>query len=93
MAFPVGIPVPRSAWSCPLLALARPGANAFPYDLRVTAAGVLPELPVVNPVLYFEVGDLTLSTAKALERKALEHRIVSVGRLLTVELCRGRDLI
>jgi hypothetical protein len=59
----------------------------------VTAAGVRPELPVVNPVLHFAVGDLTLSKARALERKALEDRMVSVGRLLTVELCRGRDLI
>lgn len=81
--------MPRSAWIRPLLALARPVANAFLYDLRVTAIGVRPELPVVNPVLHFAVGDLTLSKANALERKAMEDHMVRGGRLLTVELCRG----
>lgn len=80
LAFLVGIPLPRSAWIRPLLVLARTDANAFPKDLIVTAAVLRPELQVVNPVFFVAADDLTLSKAKAFERKALENRrVISPG--------------
>lgn len=43
----------------------------------------------MSPVLHLAVGDLLLTKASALERKALEARMVRGGSLLTVELCCG----
>jgi hypothetical protein len=85
--------VPKSAWSDPLLVLARPLAKALSCNLTATADGVGLELAVVARVLYFAVGDLPLTNARDLERYDLEDRMVRGGRLLTVELCRGRDLV
>lgn len=51
------------------------------------------ELVVATPVLHFAVGDSPITKARALEGKALEARMVRGGRLLTVESCRGRDLV
>lgn len=85
--------MPRSAWSRPLLALARPAAKTLSCKLTTTAAAVRLELAVATPVLYFAVGDSPLTNARALEGNALEARMVRGGRLLTVESCRGRDLV
>lgn len=81
------IPVPRSARTCQLIALARSAPKAPRYCLSFTSAGLRPELAaVIAGIHQEEQGDWARTKTAVLERNALQARSASSGKRLELEL-------
>ena len=87
LASTTAIPVPRSARTCQLIALARSAPKAPRYCLSFTSAGLRPELAaVIAGIHQEEQGDWARTKAAVLERNALQARSASSGKRLELEL-------